>query len=67
MFALWVDKAPGQALALARENVKHQREPLDLLLFARAAAAARDATALREASALAQKIGLRDVRLDTLR
>lgn len=66
MFALWIDKAPRRALALARENVKHQREPLDLLVLARAAAASRDAAALREAAALIQSMGLRDKRLDAL-
>src|SRR5207245_7670396 len=28
MFALWVDDSPQLALALARTNVRHQREPL---------------------------------------
>ena len=31
IFALWIDKPPRRALELARENVIHQREPLDLL------------------------------------
>ncbi|MBC7780237.1 MAG: hypothetical protein H7125_09060, partial [Proteobacteria bacterium] len=66
MFALWVDKAPREALRHSRENVRHQREPIDLLVFARAATASRDAAALRELAALKQKIGLHDKRLDAL-
>jgi hypothetical protein len=66
MFALWIDKSPRQALALARANVKHQREPLDLLLFARAAAASQDSAALREVAALRLTMGLHDRRLDAL-
>jgi hypothetical protein len=66
MFALWVDKAPRKALVLARENVKHQREPLDVLLLAQAAAANSDASALSEADALRKSMGLHDKRLDAL-
>ena len=66
MYALWIDKAPGKALELARENVKHQRETLDLLLFAQSAAASKDAAALREVAALKKSIGLHDKRLDAL-
>jgi hypothetical protein len=66
MFALWIDKSPQRALELARENVKHQREPLDVLVFAQAAAASQDAAALREVAALTQAMGLRDKRVDAL-
>ena len=66
MFALWIDKSPQRALELARENVKHQREPLDILVFAKAAAASQDAAALREVAALTQTMGLRDKRVDAL-
>ena len=66
MYALWIDKAPGKALELARENVKHQRETLDLLVFAQSAAASKDAAALREVAALKKSIGLHDKRLDAL-
>lgn len=66
MFALWIDKAPRRALDLARENVKHQREPLDLLVLARAAAASHDDAALREVAALTRSMGLRDKRVDAL-
>lgn len=66
MFALWIDKSPHRALELARENVKHQREPLDILVLAKAAAASQDAAALREVAALTQAMGLRDKRVDAL-
>lgn len=66
MFALWVDNKPVAALALARENVRKQREPLDLLVLAHAARAAGDAKAIREADQLRQEMGLHDQRLDAL-
>jgi predicted Zn-dependent protease len=66
MFALWVDGSPQRALQLARANVRHQREPLDLLLFAQAARAARQDGALREASTIRKEMGLHDQRLDAL-
>jgi len=66
MFALWVDHQPKRALELARANVRQQREPIDLLVLARAARAAGDAGALREALQLTQEIGLHDQRLDAL-
>ena len=67
MFALWIDNQPREALELAKENVRHQREPLDVLLLAQTAAASQDAAARRDAVSLASEIGLRDVRLDALR
>jgi hypothetical protein len=67
MFALWIDNQPREALELAKENVRHQREPLDVLLLAQAAAASQDAAARRDAASLASEMGLRDVRLDALR
>lgn len=66
MFALWIDESPRLALELARENVKRQREPLDVLVLAHAAAATQDASALREVASLAQAMGLRDKRVDAL-
>ena len=66
MFALWIDRSPLRALQLARENVKHQREPLDVLVFARAAASSQDSVALREVAALTQAMGLHDSRIDAL-
>ena len=67
MFALWIDNQPREALELAKENVRHQREPLDVLLLAQTAAASQDAAARRDAVSLASEMGLRDVRLDALR
>ena len=64
MFALDVQHDAGRALALSRLNVQLQREPIDLLIFARAATAARDDTARSEVRALMQQIGLRDARVD---
>ena len=51
---------------LARTNVALQREPIDLLLFARAAVAANDAAARQEVKALMVQIGLRDARVDAI-
>ena len=66
MFALDVQGDARRALALARANVGVQREPIDLLLFARAAVAARDDAARQEVAALMRSIGLRDARIDAL-
>ena len=66
MFALWVEAKPAAALALARENVRKQREPLDLMVLARAARAAGDAQAIREADQIREEMGLHDKRLDAL-
>ena len=66
MFALWVDGKPDHALELARINVRHQREPLDVLLLAQAAQAAKSAAGLREAGKVRDEMGLRDSRLDAL-
>lgn len=66
MFALWVEAQPTAALALARDNVRTQREPLDILVLAHAALAAGDANALREADQLRKEMGLHDRRLDAL-
>jgi hypothetical protein len=63
-FALHVQGDARAAVALARENLRHQREPSDLLLLAQAARAARDDGALKEAHRLAKEIGLEDCRLD---
>ncbi len=67
LFALWVDAEPQRAVALARGNVGLQREPIDLLLLAQAARAARDAAARQEAERLRKETGLHDRRLDALR
>lgn len=66
MFALDVEGDARRALDLARLNVQLQREPIDLLLFARAAVAAKDEPARAEVRALVRQIGLRDARVDAL-
>ncbi len=45
-FELHLDRNPGKALALARDNWRVQREPADLRILAQAAAATSDADAL---------------------
>lgn len=64
MFALAIEHRPEAALELARGNVAHQREPLDLLVFTRAALAGGNEEARAEARQLAARIGLRDARLE---
>lgn len=66
LFALDVRDDPVAALRLARLNVELQREPVDLLLFARAAVAAQDPAAREEVRTLMQGIGLRDARVDAV-
>lgn len=66
MMALEIERDPAAALRAARQNVQRQREPIDVLLLLRCAAAAKDAGAREEALRLARDIGLRDVRLEAL-
>lgn len=66
MFALAIDHAGPRALALARGNVVQQREAVDLLVYARAAAAASDASATREVRDMKHSMGLYDRRTDAL-
>jgi tetratricopeptide (TPR) repeat protein len=66
LFALDLRQDAPRALALARINVQRQREPIDLLLFARAAVAAHDDSARREVKTLLQQTGLRDARIDAI-
>jgi Tfp pilus assembly protein PilF len=66
LFALDVQGDAQRALALARLDVQLQREPIDLLVFARAAVAAGDDDARREVKVLMQQIGLRDARVDAV-
>jgi len=66
LFALDVQDDPARALTLARANVALQREPIDLLLFARAAVAAKDTTAREQVKAMMAQIGLRDARVDSI-
>lgn len=63
LMALEIERNPARALQAARLNVAQQREPLDILLLARCAAAAGDAAARAEARQLATHQGLSDARL----
>ena len=62
MFALEVEHDPARALELARGNVAQQREPLDLLVYARAARASGQAAARQDAARVAAQVGLVDTR-----
>ncbi|HEX7441051.1 MAG TPA: hypothetical protein VF319_13245 [Caldimonas sp.] len=66
MFALFVERNAALALDLARGDVEQQREPLDLLIFARAARASGEPDALKEARRLRDSVGLHDRRIDAL-
>ncbi len=66
LMALEIERDPAAALRAARLNVERQREPLDILLLARCAAAAGDAAGVRQARALATTMGLHDARLAAL-
>ena len=63
MFALAVDGDATLALELARGNVAHQREPLDLFVLAQAAHATGQAAAIEQAKRLTSEIGLVDQRI----
>lgn len=62
LFALHVERDARRAVALARQNLQRQREPIDLRLLADAARAAGDAQALAEAARIASAQGLVDLR-----
>ena len=66
MFALFIEQQPQRALALARLNVQHQREPLDLLVLAQAARATGQPAALVETERVMNELGLRDQRVAAL-
>jgi hypothetical protein len=66
MFALSIDRSPQPALLLARGDASLQREPIDLLIWARAANAANDHAAKAELRTLLNTIGMRDRRIDAL-
>ncbi len=67
LYALHVQGDAAAAVALARINLRTQREPIDLLLLGQAARRAGDRTALDESLRLAQEIGMHDERLQALR
>lgn len=58
-----VEGRPADAVAVARDNLRIQKEPADFLVMANAALHARDAAAMGEVAALARSIGLVDQRL----
>ncbi|NRF68681.1 hypothetical protein HLB44_16945 [Aquincola sp. S2] len=66
LMALEIEGDAAAALRAARQNVEQQREPLDVLLLARCAAAAGDAAARAQARTLAERMGMRDARLDAI-
>ncbi len=66
MFALAIDHDAARAFDLARGNVVAQREAIDLLVYAQAAAATGDRRALDAVRRLRSTIGLHDRRLDAL-
>ncbi|MGI4779180.1 MAG: hypothetical protein ACRYGA_13880 [Janthinobacterium lividum] len=66
LFALAVQGDAPRALTLARTNVEVQREPIDLLIYARAAVAAGDPKAREDVKMLMQQMGLRDARIDSI-
>ncbi len=63
LIALWLDDDAPRALALARNNLLLQREPLDWWVAVRSARLAKDTTALSEIETAIRTAGLRDVRL----
>ena len=65
-FALHLLKQPKQALSLAQENWKTQREPADARIFLEAALAANDAQAASSVVAFLRESRLEDIRLQRL-
>lgn len=66
MFALWVEAQPRRALELARDNVRAQCEPADMLVFAQAARALGSREALLEVDHLRKELGIHDRRIDRI-
>ncbi|HUG24148.1 MAG TPA: hypothetical protein VMN83_16610, partial [Albitalea sp.] len=66
LFSLHITRDAEAALRHARENVKTQREPLDLFVLLLSAQAAGDAAALAWARQLIQETGLEDRRIEAL-
>jgi len=57
---------PAEAVTVARDNLRAQKEPADFLVMARAARSANDRVASKEVRDAATAIGLVDRRLDAL-
>ena len=66
MYWLYLRDDPLAALRLAGQNLQQQREPIDLLLYARAARAADARDCLVAVARLQKVMHLHDRRLDTL-
>lgn len=64
--ALWLDDDPTGALALARSNLRLQREPLDWWVALQSARLAKDVTALTEIASAIHAAGLNDMRLTAM-
>jgi hypothetical protein len=64
--ALWLDDTPSHALALAKSNLRLQREPLDWWVALQSARLAGDLAALAEIRAAMDATGLKDRRLTAL-
>lgn len=61
--ALWLDEDAAQTLALARSNLRLQREPLDWWVALQSARLAKDGAALAEIEGAIRAAGLHDARL----
>ncbi len=66
LIALWLENDPGRALAVARANLRLQREPLDWWVALQSARLAKDRAALAELSTAIQAAGLHDQRLNAI-
>ncbi|URI11237.1 tetratricopeptide repeat protein [Aquincola tertiaricarbonis] len=66
LYAWWVEGDLPAAVRHAQANLATQREPFDLLLLARVAAAAVDRAALAQAAQVQKAMDLHDQRLDRL-
>lgn len=63
LIALWLEDNPTAALALARQNLVLQREPVDWWVALQSAKQAKDDAALLELQAALRQSGLQDARL----
>ena len=61
--ALWLEDNPKAALALARQNLTLQREPVDWWIAVQSAKLANDDVAMSELKAALRQTGLQDARL----
>lgn len=66
LIALWLDDQPASALALAQQNLKLQKEPIDWWLALHSAQAAGENLALAGVRSAIAAIGLKDQRLQAL-